>query len=104
VPPGLNPDGTLQGIRVPMVIVSPYAKRGFTDTRSATFTSMLRFTEEAFGLKTLGVNDAKAYDYSKAFNFTTPGSQPRVWPQPRPIPEATKLRLAALPQDDNDAT
>jgi len=32
VPPGVNPGGTAQGPRVPLVIVSPYAKRGYTDT------------------------------------------------------------------------
>ena len=48
VAPGKNPDGTPQGVRVPMVIVSPYAKRGGTDSNTATFASFLKFTEEAF--------------------------------------------------------
>src|SRR5207302_3842521 len=37
-PPGL-------GIRVPMVIVSPYARPGYTDTTTASFASILAFTE-----------------------------------------------------------
>ena len=35
VPPGSNADGSKQGIRVPMVIVSPYAKRAGTDHHAA---------------------------------------------------------------------
>ena len=33
------------GIRMPMIIVSPYAKPGYTDSTNATFGSMLAFTE-----------------------------------------------------------
>jgi len=57
------------GIRVPMVIVSPWAKRRFVDSRVASFSSMLAFTEHTFGLRPLSNRDANAYDYSNAFNF-----------------------------------
>src|SRR5438046_8707786 len=69
VRPGKNPDGSQQGIRLPLVIVSPYAKRSYTDHRPASLASILRFTELTFGLKALNVNDAHAYDYADAFNF-----------------------------------
>ena len=49
VPP---PPGS--GIRVPMVIVSPYAKPAFTDSKAASFASILAFTEHLFGLEPLG--------------------------------------------------
>jgi phospholipase C len=62
-PPGL-------GIRVPMVIVGPYVKPQFTDSNTATFASMLAFTEHTFGLAPLTSADANAYDYSGAFNFS----------------------------------
>jgi phospholipase C len=75
VPPGTNPDGTAQGVRVPMVIVSPYAKVGYVDSQPATFASILRFTEETLGLPSLGVNDANAYDYANSFTF---GAKPRT--------------------------
>jgi phospholipase C len=57
------------GIRVPMVIVSPYAKPGFTDSNVASFSSMLAFTEHAFGLPPLSDRDASAYDFSDSFDF-----------------------------------
>ena len=31
VPPPVNPDGTQEGPRLPLIIVSPYARPGFTD-------------------------------------------------------------------------
>jgi phospholipase C len=61
------------GIRVPMLIVSPYARPGFTDHTTARFASVLAFTETAFGLPpiTPGTTwDSGAYNYWKAFDFT----------------------------------
>jgi len=57
------------GIRVPMVIISPYAKPGFTDSNVASFSSMLAFTEHVFALPPLSGRDAGAYDFSDSFDF-----------------------------------
>jgi phospholipase C len=70
VAPPKAPDGTQEGPRVPLIIVSPYAKPGYTDTRSASFASILAYTEKNFGLAPLGVNDAQAYDLSRAFDYS----------------------------------
>jgi phospholipase C len=104
VPPGKNPDGTAQGIRVPMVIVSPYAKRGYTDSHPATFASILRFAEVAFGLRSLSVNDRRAYDYAYSFNFRARPSGARVTVRQYPISPATKAFLATHPDQVNDPT
>jgi phospholipase C len=69
VPPPTNPDGTQEGPRVPMLIVSPYAKPGYTDTTSTTFEGILAYVEQNFGLSPLGVNDARVYPFTKAFNY-----------------------------------
>jgi phospholipase C len=63
------PPGAL-GIRVPMIIASPYARAGFTDSTVASYNSVLAFTEAAYGLPNLTGNDAAAYNYMRAFNFT----------------------------------
>jgi phospholipase C len=65
VPP---PAGT--GIRVPMVIVSPYAKPGYTDSTTATFESMLAFTEGTFDVDPLAPTDANAYDFHDSFDYS----------------------------------
>ena len=62
-PPGLGP-------RVPMVIVSPFARAGYTDSSVAGFVSMLAFIEHVFGLEPLSTRDAEAYDYADSFDFT----------------------------------
>jgi phospholipase C len=59
-----------EGIRVPMIIVSPYARAGTTDSTPATFLSMLSFTEHNFGLAPLTADDAAAYDYAGSFDLT----------------------------------
>jgi phospholipase C len=60
------------GLRMPMVIVSPYAKPHYTDSHNATFASMLAFTEHAFGLDALSGRDTSAYDYANSFSFDKP--------------------------------
>jgi phospholipase C len=70
VKPGTNPDGTPQGPRSPLIIVSPFAKPGYTDTTATTFAGILAFVEKNFGLSPLGVNDAGAYAFTNAFNLT----------------------------------
>jgi phospholipase C len=63
------PPGGL-GIRVPMIIVSPYARAGYTDTTTASFASLLAYTEHTFNLQPLATADANAYDYANSFNYT----------------------------------
>lgn len=57
------------GIRVPMVIVSPYAKLGYTDSQPTTFAGTLAYVEHVFGLPALNSNDASAYDYRGSFCY-----------------------------------
>jgi phospholipase C len=99
VRPGTNPDGTAQGPRTPLLIVSPYARKGFTDTNSTTFAGILAFTEHTFGLKPLSVNDAHAYAFAKAIDFKNPVFTParmvyRPWP-----PDAYHVNLKEADDD-----
>ena len=97
------PPVSTEGIRVPMIIVSPYAKPGFTDSTDATFASMLAYTEATFGLMPLGPDDAGAYDYSNAFDYQqTPIAPVRMTQQT--ISPAEVQYLAAHPPDPNDPT
>jgi phospholipase C len=102
VPPGTNPDGTAQGPRVPLIIVSPYARPGYTDTTATTFAGILAYTEHTFGLAPLGVNDAAAYPFTNAFNYTqTPRTPVRI--VHRPLPASAK-RIHLTPAQENDPT
>ncbi|HSN21256.1 MAG TPA: alkaline phosphatase family protein [Usitatibacter sp.] len=57
------------GSRVPAVIISPYAKRGYVDHTVYDTTSILRFIEKRWGLAPLGTRDAAANDLTGAFDF-----------------------------------
>src|SRR5581483_10260030 len=57
------------GFRVPLIVVSPYAKAGFVSHQTHDFGSILKFIEEVFGLPTVGYADANADDLSDSFNF-----------------------------------
>jgi len=85
-PPGTNPDGTAQGPRTPLIIVSPYARHGYTDSAATTFAGILGYAEHTLGLTPLGVNDAKAYAFGNAFNYQQAALGParmvyRPWPR-----------------------
>jgi phospholipase C len=92
-----------RGIRVPMVIVSPYARAGFTDSSTASPSSILAYVEHTFGLAPLATSDARAYAFDDAFDYT----QRPLDPVPmghRPVPGWERRWIAAHPPDDDDPT
>jgi phospholipase C len=98
VPPPRNPDGTKEGPRIPLVIVSPWARPAYTDSSPASFASILAFTEHTFGLAPLSANDASAYDFSNSFNFAQMTNLKPVSMVATPVPAGEKL----IPIDPND--
>jgi phospholipase C len=67
------------GFRVPMLVISPYAKQGLIYKQQAEFSSVLRFIEHDFSLPNLTDRDLKADDLTNAFDFTqTPRSLPKM--------------------------
>jgi phospholipase C len=75
------------GFRVPLIVVSPYAKAGYISHNTHDFGSFLKFVEELYRLPSLGYADAAADDLSDCFDF-----------QQKPIPFQTIL--TALSADD----
>jgi phospholipase C len=57
------------GPRVPLLIISPWAKKGFIDHTTYEFSSVLKFIETNFGLPSLTERDARADDMMGAFDF-----------------------------------
>jgi phospholipase C len=93
-----------EGIRVPMVIASPYARLGLTDSNDATYASILAYVEHNFGLTPLSTGDATAYDYSNAFDYSqSPATSPVR--MVRTKVKAGELRwIAAHPDSADDPT
>jgi phospholipase C len=57
------------GFRVPLIVVSPYAKPAHISTVDHEFGSILHFIEEDYNLGSLGYTDARADDLSDCFNY-----------------------------------
>jgi phospholipase C len=92
--------GYVYGFRVPLIVVSPYGKRAYISHRQHDFGSILRFTEEVFGLGSLGYADAYADDLADFFNFAqTP--QPFI-PIPAPLDTAHFLNDTRPPTPPDD--
>ena len=69
------------GIRVPLLLISPYAKAGYVDHSLGEFSSVLRFIEDNWGLSQLTHRDRGAGNLSEAFDF----SQAPRKPDPQPM-------------------
>ncbi|MEJ2010068.1 MAG: alkaline phosphatase family protein [Acidobacteriota bacterium] len=70
------------GPRVPLLIISPYAKPGYVTSQSGDFTSILKFMEKRFNLKHLTRRDDRATDMSDAFDFNQKPNPPFIIPVP----------------------
>jgi len=76
VPPKVVNDGVswgsgyVYGFRVPLIIVSPYAKPAYISHVTHDFGSILHFVEATYHLPSLGYADSAADDLSDCFNLT----------------------------------
>jgi phospholipase C len=86
-----------------MIIISPYAKPGYVDHTTANHASMLAFTEHLFGLPPLTAEDAGAYDYVAAFDFSQQPLAPKPLPLHR-VPPSSIRYIAQHPPDPDDPT
>lgn len=77
VPPQVDSLGL--GIRVPLLVISPYAKAGYVSHKQAEFSSFVKFVESNWALPNLGARDAlpATGDLMDFFDFGQP-------PQPAP--------------------
>jgi phospholipase C len=57
------------GFRVPLIVVSPFARQGYVSHVTHDFGSILKFIEEVYHLPSLGYADAFADDLSDCFDF-----------------------------------
>jgi len=58
------------GTRIPAIVISPYAKRGFVDHTPYDTTSILKLIETRYALAPLGSRDAAVNDLTNAFDFS----------------------------------
>ena len=57
------------GPRVPLLLISPWARSGYVSHRAWEFSSVLKLVERVFGLPSLTARDRRADDMLSAFDF-----------------------------------
>jgi phospholipase C len=65
-------DFTYTGYRVPLIVVSPYAKKHYVNHQVADFTAILRLIETRFNLPALTKRDGAQVSMTAFFNFNIP--------------------------------
>jgi hypothetical protein len=71
------------------VIVSPYAKAGYTDHNVATNSSILAYMESVLNVAPVNEQDGTAYDFSESFNYSQTPAEKFLY-QPAPVPKASR--------------
>lgn len=69
--PDVNPDFQLRGFRVPCLLISPFARRGYVSHDVYDHTSVLKMIEWRWGLQPLSVRDANAKNLADALDLST---------------------------------
>ena len=89
------------GFRVPLIIVSPYARAGYLSHAPHDFGSILRFVEKTYGLASLGYADARADDLSDCFNFSQTPTAFQTIPAPLDASHFLNDKRPRLDPDDD---
>ena len=109
-PPQLDFRGL--GMRVPCIIISPYARKGYISHTQYEFGSILHFTEQAFNLPSLGVNrvgpgakdrgytDVRGASLADSFDFTQKPRKFTAIPAPYPMSRFLNEKPSGEPPDD----
>jgi hypothetical protein len=83
-------DRTGYGLRVPLLIISPYARQGYISHTVYSYPSVLKTAEEIAGLPPLTGADRNAHDTLDSFDFSRRPAPPLVLPL-RKLPPGPSL-------------
>jgi phospholipase C len=99
-------DSTIQaqfdryGVRVPVIVVSPYAKKGYVGHTTYDHTSILRFIEAKFKVPALTARDANADPMMDLFDFAgAPNATPPTVAEPTVDPTGLTYCETTYPHD-----
>jgi len=87
------------GLRVPLVMISPYVIPGCVSHVNHDFSSILKFTELALNLPSLGYGDVNADDLTDCFNFS---QKPRTFKPIRAPLDGNHFLNDKSPQPESD--
>jgi phospholipase C len=81
------------GFRVPALLVSAFARRGYVDSTTMDSTSILKFIEQNWHLASLASRDRKANTFLGAFDFNQAPRKPRFPTDRNKLKKPTPNRL-----------
>jgi phospholipase C len=87
--------------RVPLIVISPYAKNHYVSHVQHEFGSILKFVEKTFGLPSLHTTDVRADDLSDCFDFSKPPTKFHAIPAPLPAGYFLKQPMSYKDPDDD---
>src|SRR5262249_30173945 len=76
--------------RIPLIIVSPFAKPHYVSHMPINYTTILKFVKKRFNLPSLNARDAAQADIEEFFDFSSPNLNP-----PSPASQPTNLTCDA---------
>ncbi len=89
------------GFRVPLIVISPYAKNHYISHVQHEFGSILKFVEKTFGLPSLHTTDVRSDDLSDCFDFSKPPTRFRPIPARLPPSYFFKQPIDRTAPDDD---
>jgi phospholipase C len=93
-------DFTYTGYRVPLIVISPFAKKNFVSHTVRDYTAMLNLIETRFGISPLTKRDAAQPDMSEFFDFVNvPWATP-----PTPPAQITNGQCTLTPPTPSGST
>lgn len=98
-PPG--PNGTTWGFRIPIVVMSAWARASFVSHRRRESTAITKFIEQNWNLGNMGQRDVTDDDLSDMFDYTRARPVPPLSVSAlRPLIERTHFSLAVADRDE----
>jgi phospholipase C len=93
-PPQVDKYG--DGFRVPLLMISPFAKQGYVDHTLSDHTSIMKFIERVFGLPSVTQRDAAASDLMESLNSNYSAQYTDDSILPQGTPTYSNLAVSAL--------
>ncbi len=93
--------GYVYGFRVPMIVISPFAKQSYISHVTHDFGSILKLIESTFNLPSLGYADEAADDLSDCLNLNQGATQFQTIPPPANDAQCKSDTTPATDPDDD---
>jgi phospholipase C len=84
------------GLRVPALLVSPYARPGWVDHTQLGYTSALNFIEQNWGVAPLSAREAASNNLTGAFDFAARPRPAEIVPVAQQEEQPPRVKVAII--------